>query len=164
MKRLWFNRCILLTALCGPAELLVHAGEASHHHQAVIHSWDTFSFKIEDSKCRVGIASVKLTVSELIHQDGNLIATYAIHVPLSKSNNDTGQIVMPVNISIDEISRNGGVLKGHSYSDKKKEIANTIICKIGSIETKGIALEITTPKRTLNFESQYTVIESSKDS
>jgi hypothetical protein len=163
MIRPFFICCAAIATLIGHS----HASDLPHktaQNHSATHSWDTSSFKIEDSKCRVGIASVKLTVSELVPHDGNLVATYAIHVPLSKSNNDTGQIVLPINISIDELARTGGVLKGHSYSDKKKEVANTIICKIGPPETKGITLEITTPKRTLNFESRYTVIESNDNS
>lgn len=143
---------------------LIGSSYASDQHtqatslRAEANSWESCSFKIEDSKCRIGIASVKLSVSELKSIDGNLVATYAINVPLRKSSNDTGQIVLPINISIEELERNGGVLKGHAYSDKKKEEANSIICEIGPLSTKGIALEITTSKRTLNFESQYTVL------
>ena len=83
-------------------------------------------------------------------------------MPLSKSSNDTGLIVLPINVSIDELGRNGGVLRAHAYSDKKNKVANTIICEVGPLSTKGITLEITTSERTLNFESQYTVIESPK--
>ena len=50
----------------------------------LLRSWDGFSFKIEDSQCRVGIAAVKLSVSELSAQAGNLVASYAIEVPSAK--------------------------------------------------------------------------------
>ena len=162
MKRLIFNWCILLAVLCGPAMLSAYAPEASHPHHT-FSSWDQFSFKIDDSKCRVGIASVKLSVSELKTKDGNLVATYTIQVPLKKSENDTGLIILPINVTVDELSKKGGVLRGKAYSYQKGKAPNTIICEIGPIENKGIQLEIITPKRTLNFKSRYTVIESSNE-
>lgn len=158
MKRLLLNGCILLSVLCGPAELSVHASETRPYHHA-FRSWGQFSFKIDACKCRVGIASVKLSVSELKPKDGNLVATYTIHVPLNKSSNDSGLIVLPINITVDELSKNGGVLVGKAYSDQPGKTPNTITCQIGSIENKGIQLEIITDKRTLNFTSRYTVIE-----
>lgn len=163
MKRLISNGCIFLAVLCGPAMLSAHAPEASHHHHA-FSSWHQFSFKIDDSKCRVGIASVKLSVSELKPKDGNLVATYTIKVPLSKSSNDSGLIVLPIDITVDELGKNGGTLRGKAYSDGDGTTSNTIICEIGPLGNKGIQLEIITDKRTLNFKSHYTVIESSNGS
>ena len=153
-----------LAALCGPAELCVHASETNHQHHHAFSSWDQFSFKINDSKCRVGIASVKLSVSELKPKDGNLVATYTINVPLKKSENDSGLIVLPIDVTVDELHKKGGVLRGKAYSNQKGKNPNTIICEVGSKESKGIALEIITDKRTLNFKSRYTVIEASDES
>jgi hypothetical protein len=163
MKRLILNWCILLAILCGPAKLSTDASEASQHHHA-FSSWDQFSFKIDACKCRVGIASVRLSVSELKPKDGNLVATYTIQVPLSKSSNDSGLIVLPIDVTVDELSKKGGVLRGKAYSDKEDTTPNTIICEIGSIDNKGIQLEIITDKRTLNFKSHYTVIDSGNES
>lgn len=160
MKRLLSSCCILLAVLYGPVQLSGSASEASPHHHA-FSSWHQFSFKIEDSKCRVGIASVKLSVSELKPKDGNLVATYAINVPLSKSSNDSGLIVLPIDVTVDELNKKGGVLRGKAYSDEDGTAPNTIICEVGPSENKGIRLEIITDKRTLNFKSRYTVIESS---
>lgn len=164
MKSLLAIGWMCLAALCGPTEL-VHASNTSHqqHHHA-FSSWDQFSFKIDDSKCRVGIASVQLSVSELKPKDGNLVATYSIHVPLKSSENDTGLIVLPIDVTVDELHEQGGVLRGKAYSDQKGKTPNTIICEIGSKSTKGIALEIITDKRTLNFKSRYTVLEGSNES
>ena len=161
----FFSICTAVTAtVLGHGHASDQAHKAPLTHTAV-NSWEQCSFKIEDSKCRIGIASVKLSVSELTPKDGKLIATYAINVPLSQSNNDTGQIVLPINTSISEIERNGGVFKGHAYSDNKdKKEPSTIICKIGPLSTKDITLEITTSTRTLNFESRYTVITLGTDS
>ncbi len=143
--------------------LSAHAPAASHHHHA-FSSWDQFSFKIDDSKCRVGIASVTLTVSELKPQDGNLVATYTIKVPLSKSSNDSGLIGLPINVTVDELSKKAGVLCGKAYSDKEGTPPNTIICEVGPIGDKGIRLKIITDKRTLNFKSRYTVMQANDES
>ncbi len=91
--------------------LSAHAPAASHHHHA-FSSWEQFSFKSDDSKCRVGIAAGTLTVRELKPQDGNLVATYTDKVPLGKSSNDSGLIVLPINVAVDELSKKGGVLCG----------------------------------------------------
>lgn len=149
--------CVFLALFSGSAELHVHANGLSQQN-LLLNSWNEFAFKIEDSKCRVGIASVKLSVSELKPKDGNLVATYSIIVPLSKSNNDTGLIVLPIDITVDELGKKGGVLRGKAYSNKNGATPNTIICEVRPLENKAILLEIITDTRTLNFESRYTVI------
>jgi len=162
MKRLMFFWCALLALFSPKLKPTVYATEV-HASHAAFNSWHDFSFKIDDSKCRVGIASVKLSVSELKPQDGNLVATYTIHVPLQKSSNDTGQIVLPINVTVDELHEQGGVLIGTAHSNQKGKTPNKIICEVGPHTTKGIALEIITDKRTLNFKSRYTVIESDNE-
>lgn len=122
------------------------------------------SFKIEDSKSYVGIAAVKLSVSELVQEDGQLVGDYSIDVPLSKSNNDTGRIVLPIDIPLDQIGEEGGTLRGKAYSNKDGKKPNLIVCKIGPLSDKDIKLAITTEKRTLNFDSSYVLIDSQKDS
>jgi hypothetical protein len=166
MKRLFFFGCALLALFSSKLKPTARATEAAHIAQtthAAFSSWHDFSFKIDDSKCRVGIASVKLSVSELKPQDGKLVATYRIQVPLKKSENDTGQIVLPINVTVDELHQRGGVLTGTAHSDQKGKTPNKIICKISPHSTKGIALEIITDTRTLNFKSRYTVIEGNNE-
>ena len=158
MKRLIFNGCILLAVLCGPAEPFLHASDTSL--QQPFSSWDQFSFKIDDTKCRIGIASVKLSVSELTPKDGNLVATYTIIVPLKQSENDSGLIVLPIDLTVDQLHEHGGMLRGKAHSLQKGKAPNTIICEIGPNNTKSIQLEIITRKRTLKFQSRYTVIEA----
>ncbi|MFQ3241812.1 MAG: hypothetical protein ACI9A1_000345 [Lentimonas sp.] len=163
MKCLIFFGCAVLAIFSPKLKPTAHASEV-HASDTAFSSWHDFSFKIDDSKCRVGIASVKLSVSELKPQQGNLVATYTIHVPLKKSENDTGQIVLPISVSVDELHNQGGVLVGTAYSNQKGKKPNKIICQIGPNTTKGIALEIITDKRTMNFKSRYTVIESDDES
>ena len=162
MKRLICSGGILLAVLCGLPERPVHASEKSLQH--AFSSWDQLSFKIDDTKCRIGIASVKLSVSELTPQDGNLVATYTIIVPLKQSENDQGLIVLPIDLTVDQLHEHGGVLHGKAHSLQKGKAPNTIICEIGPNHTKSIQLEIITDKRTLKFKSRYTVIESNDQS
>ena len=162
MKRLIYSGGILLAVLCGLPERPVHASDTSLQH--AFSSWDQLSFKIDDTKCRIGIASVKLSVSELTPQDGNLVATYTINVPLKQSENDQGLIVLPIDLTVDQLHKHGGVLRGKAHSHQKGKAPNTIICEIGPNNTKSIELEIITRKRTLNFKSRYTVIESNDES
>lgn len=120
----------------------------------------TVAIKIDDSRCFVGVAAVKLIVSELKPTDGNLVATYAIEVPLRKSSNDAGIIVLPIDdLSIAELSTSGGVLIGTACSDKKGATPNKVICQVLPQENKGILLEITTDTRVLNFVSRFKVID-----
>ncbi|MGB0257208.1 MAG: hypothetical protein ACPGES_01035 [Coraliomargarita sp.] len=121
------------------------------------------AFKIEDSKSYVGIAAVKLSVSKLVQEDGQLVGDYSINVPLSKSNNDTGRIVLPIDIPLHEIGEEGGTLRGKAYSNKEGKKPNLIVCKIGPLTDKDIKLAITTEKRTLNFDSSYVLIDNQKD-
>ena len=113
-------------------------------------SLEDLAVKIEDSQCFVGIAAVKLVVSELKIMDGKLVATYSIAVPLRKSNNDTGLIVLPINTTIDVLSTSGGVLEGTARSDKSGSTPNKVICQVLPRENQGILLEITTDTHVLN--------------
>ena len=90
---------------------MAHGSEVTHA-SSLLSSWDAFSFKIENTQCRVGIASVKLSVSELRPKGGNLVATYSIDVPLSKSSNDTGLIVLPIELTVDQLGTQGESLEG----------------------------------------------------
>lgn len=156
--------CTLLAILCVLLPCSMAHGSEVTHASSLLSSWDAFSFKIENTQCRVGIASVKLSVSELRPKGGNLVATYSIDVPLSKSSNDTGLIVLPIELTVDQLGTQGGTLTGFAYSSKEGATPNTIICEIRPHEDQGIRLAIITKKRTLKFKSRYTVIETATDS
>lgn len=121
-------------------------------------SWNGSVFRIEDAKSRVSIASIKLSVSDLKPESGNLIGEYTIEVPLMKSKNDKGKIVLPLDSSMDELGANGGVLRGQAISYKKGTTPNAIVCEIIPNKDQKILLEITTDDRTLKFSSRYSII------
>ncbi|WP_269524087.1 hypothetical protein [Coraliomargarita parva] len=126
--------------------------------------WDELAFNIEDSKSRVGIAPIYLSVSRLTPESGNLVGTYSIEVPIMNSKNDFGKIVLPLDVTVAELGKNGGVLRGNAYSEKKDKPPNKIVCRILPHNNQQILLAITTADRTLNFESRYTIIKLAKDS
>lgn len=129
-----------------------------------IASWDGAVFRIEDAKSRVSIASVKLSVSDLKPEDGNLVGEYTIEVPLFNSKNDHGTIILPLDISMENLGVKGGTLRGKAISHKDSQTANRIVCRIFPGDEQFIELDITTDNRTIQFESRYTILEQMKDS
>ncbi|MGZ0656893.1 hypothetical protein ACWPKS_14900 [Coraliomargarita sp. W4R72] len=129
-----------------------------------IESWNGAVFRIEDTKSRVSIASVKLSVSDLKPEGSNLVGEYTIQIPLMSSKNDHGKIVLPLNFSMDELGANGGVLRGQAISYKEGTTPNAIVCEIIPNKDQKILLEITTDDRTIAFKSRYSIVMTKKDS
>ena len=125
-------------------------------------AWSTVSFRIEDSRAFVGVAPVYLTVSELQSEDGKLVGTYTIEVPLMTSKNDHGKIVLPLNITVAELGGKGGTLRGKAISKKYDATVNLIVCEVLPKKDKAIHLAITTDDRTIKFKSRYTMIEAAE--
>jgi hypothetical protein len=125
-------------------------------------TWDGSVFRIEDAKSRVSIASILLSVSDLKPKEGNLVGEYTIEVPLMKSKNDKGIIVLPLDITMKELGANGGTLRGEAISYKEGTTPNLIVCQVIPAKDQKILLEITTDDRTLEFKSRYTIVEISK--
>lgn len=147
--------CTLLAISLDLTAPAVRATEINHTQDLV--EWDNLVFEIEDTKCRVGIASVKLSVSALVPENGNLVGEYTIIVPLQKSSNDKGRIVLPLDSNVNDLGNKGGVLRGKAISYKEGKTPNNIICEVLPLKNKTILLEITTDNRTLEFKSSYTV-------
>lgn len=126
-------------------------------------SWDGTVFRIEDAKSRVSLAAVKLSVSDLKPEGGNLVGEYTIRVPLMESKNDQGKIILPLNISMDDIGIVGATLRGRAVSYNDSEKTNTIVCRIFPGEKQTIELDITTQDRTIQFESRYMIVEQPTD-
>lgn len=126
-------------------------------------AWNHLTFRIEDARSFVGIASVYLTVSELKPEDGFLVGTYRIRVPLRASSNDHGKIMLPFDASVGDLGEQGGVLRGKAHSAASEGVINAIVCEILPAEDQTIKLAITTSKRTINFTSRYSVIDARKN-
>ena len=155
--------CTLIAICLGLTTPYLRASEINNVQDLA--QWDNLVFEIEDTKCRVGIASVKLSVTTLKPENGNLVGEYTIIVPLSKSSNDKGRIVLPLNdTTVGDLGTNGGVLNGKAISYKEGKTPNDIVCEVLPLKNKTILLAITTDSRTLKFESSYTVSKSKTDS
>jgi len=155
--RLTFYICLALL-LFGQAPIF-----AKQSAPAVDPAWEGMAIRIEDSRAFVGIAPVYLSVSKLKPEGGNLVGTYSIKVPLKTSKNDRGKIVLPLDSKVSVLGSKGGVLKGKAHSHTEEGTINDIICVILPEKDQAIKLAITTKKRTISFNSRYTVIESSQD-
>lgn len=143
--------------------LLLGALNASEPVSTTDPDWEPLSFRIEDSRAFVGIAPVYLSVSELKPEEGFLVGTYEINVPLKRSKNDHGKIMLPLDLEVKKLGAEGGVLRGEAHSEKKKDLVNQIVCEIIPEKDQAIRLAITTEHRTLEFKSRYTVIDSDAD-
>jgi|GEM_PF-637746 len=142
----------------------------SHHHLGAEKvnyesnndpTWEELVFQIEDSKSRVGIASVNLSVGALTHENGNLTGEYTIDVPLMQSKNDKGRIVLPLlDNTVSQLGEEGGILRGRAISEIEGNEPSLIVCKIIPKKDQAIVLAITTSKRTLNFQSRYKISSS----
>ncbi|ADE55024.1 hypothetical protein [Coraliomargarita akajimensis] len=155
MKRFTLQILCLLVAVLATAPMPLQASEA----EMVARNADKLAFRIENAKAYVGIAAVKLSVSTLKQVNGQLIGNYTIVVPLSKKSNDQGRIVLELDQDLNTIGEQGGTLKGLAYSSKEDTQPNLVVCKIGPLSNKAIDLSITTEKRTICFDSSYTLIE-----
>jgi hypothetical protein len=148
---------------CGISFQPLQATEKLPNQPTLLSTWENLVFQIEDAKCRVGIASVKLSVSELKPEGGYLVGEYSIVIPLMKSKNDRGRILLPLDSTVGELGENGGVLRGQAISYKEGKTPNRIVCEILPQKDQTILLAITTEDRTINFESRYSVAESTRN-
>jgi hypothetical protein len=120
-------------------------------------------FRIDDSKSRVSIASVQLSVGDLTAVDGQLVGDYNIQVPLMQSKNDHGRIVLPLHMSLAELGKKGGTLTGQSISHKANTTPNKIVCQVIPQKDQAIRLAITTDNRTIQFTSRYQIVPAKVD-
>lgn len=139
--------------------LLTMAGSLVSSATETSESWGDSVFRINDAKTRVSIASVKLSISDLKREEGNLVGEYTIVVPLMTSKNDKGKIVLPLDRDMHAIGAEGGVLEGQAISYKAGTTPNLIVCRILPKEGQKILLDITTDDRTLQFKSRYSIVE-----
>ena len=117
-----------------------------------------FRIEVEPCKTRVMIASVYLTIGDLTIEDGHLVGSYAIQVPLKTEKNETGTILLPLPTNPDQAFGEGGRLQGEGQSHIRPEDQRLITCVFFPDETQ-MAGEVTRTieleERTLEFSSRY---------
>ena len=117
-----------------------------------------FGIQIEESRSWVGLAMVKLKVSTLTAEDGKLVGTYKIQIPLSSKNNDFGEITLELPENFLSLDSEGGKLVGFATSSKEGEPPCRIVCDVFPGDDREIHLAITTSERTIKFKSNYEVV------
>lgn len=113
------------------------------------------SVRLEPSKTWVSLAPVYLDLGELELRGEELVGEFRVRVPLLPSHNDEGTVTLRPGASIDEIARNGGAFEGTALSRLTGD-TRTVRCEARPDGTVRIA--ISTPQRTLRFESRYTIV------
>ncbi len=123
---------------------------------------DRLVVQVADTATYVSIAKINLSVGAMSVEEGDLVGTYSIDVPLQKSKSEDGQITLPLRQPLATYLRDGGTLSGKGLSTKVIEDNQRKIkarfsdydpqSKIGKIH-----LTIETSLRTMEFDSTYTV-------
>lgn len=117
---------------------------------------------VADSSTYVKIARVDLAVGAMSVDDGQLVGTYSIDVPLRTSKSEKGRITLPMDRALAIYLRNGGTLSGEGLSDKdledrKRRIEARFSPFDAETKTGRIHLTIETSLRVLEFDSTYTL-------
>lgn len=120
--------------------------------------------RVEDTRTRVGLALVRLKISELVIKDSRVTGEYEIRVPLRKSKNDDGLINLGFQHDVAATLAAGGTLKGEGISAIfKDDPPRTITCKISpdpaTTESGAILLTIETSDRKIEFRSRYRIVK-----
>lgn len=121
---------------------------------------------VNDASTWVSIAKVYLSIGSLYldAKENALLGRYEIDVPVKRSKSEGGNIRIAFETSCEEVFSKGGTLVGRGTSDLPNQPLRSIVCKVQpATEENGrlvgkIALKVTMGKRTLDFESTYTIL------
>ncbi len=151
--------------LCFAATMPPTHAETSQSAEATSQNQKAAHWVIEDTHSYVGFARVNLSIGELFIEEDKLVGTYQIRIPFNRSKNDQGRIELKLreDTSPELLNAHGGRLTGKAISDDADRPLNTIECNINT-EEKTIFLTITTPDRSIDFESTYAFFEASSAS
>jgi len=139
---------LVLSGFCG--QLMLHAEEGAT------------SVAVADTSTFVNIAKVYLSVGSMTVDDGQLVGSYSIDVPLRKSKSEKGSIKLALKKDIGSYLSEGGTISGEGQSDKKiednKRRIDARFSPFDPAKNSGrIELTIETSQRVLKFESTYTL-------
>lgn len=121
---------------------------------------------VADTSTSVNIAKVYLSVGAMSVDDGQLVGTYSINVPLRQSKSEKGLITLPMEKELVAYLRHGGTLSGEGLSkennpDGKRRIDARFSAFDSETKTGRIHLTIETSQRVLEFDSTYTLTGAS---
>ena len=106
---------------------------------------------IDPSSTRVGMARVRLDVTETTLRGTELHGRYRIRVPLFPFKNDAGTIRLHSESLIDPGNDTHGTLVGTAHSDSGA--AREVICTLGS--DNSIDIKITMDTSIVTFKTKY---------
>ena len=118
-----------------------------------------FEITVANCQTRVLFAAVHLVINPLRVEDGYLVGSYAITVPLKSSKDETGDIRLPLHANVSpDVLITGGTLSGRGKSHRNPDHKRLITCEFQP-DASGMAgevkLSIELEDRTLEFTSTY---------
>jgi hypothetical protein len=124
-----------------------------------------FYIRVADTGSRILIAQVHLRIGDLVLASGNeraLTGSYEIEVPMRSSKNETGGLMLPLEVDLIEYFENGGVLRGRGLSYTRPGAKRLISCEVtpdaDSPRRGRLLLEIETEQRVMEFITTYEVV------
>ncbi len=149
---------------CATVSLLILFGQlaAASGSENGVEAIERVRIDVEDTRTRIGIASVRLKISELKIEEGRVVGQYELRIPLLQSKDDDGMIDLGFQQDLSTTFTTGGKLKGKGISITFKEDApRTITCVIfpdfATTESGRIHLTIETSDRKIEFKSRYSI-------
>jgi hypothetical protein len=120
---------------------------------------ESVNVDVSDSTTYVNLAKVNLSVGTMSFDDGKLLGTYSIQVPMLKSKSETGRIVLSLLQGVDVYARDGGSISGEgivegNQGERRKIDVHFSPCDSETKEGR-IDLKIDTGARILEFKSTY---------
>lgn len=109
--------------------------------------------------------SVELAVSNFVLHAQEATGNYEIKVAGAPWKNDRGRIHFNIQMPIEELKREGGVIEGVCFSATKSDSSYAVICRIEPQQRDpvggDILFKVKTSKRELTFDSEYVIVGAS---
>jgi hypothetical protein len=103
------------------------------------------------SQTHVGLAKVKLLVSDLAFEDDGMVGTYEIRIPLAPWRNDRGEVRFALNEPLEQVLASGGTVNGSGLSLENGRV-HPITCRFTADGT--VEITVRTHERTLAFKTR----------
>ncbi len=107
---------------------------------------------MEPTRTRVGIAKVKLDVSQLDIVDDRITGDYRIEVPLAPMLNDRGTIDLALEERAERLLTDGGTVTGTGTSAEDGRI-HPVVCTF--FDDGEVTITIQTDRRKLSFHTRF---------
>ncbi len=116
------------------------------------HAATVAALRMEPTRTRVGIAKVKLEVSELDIVDDRITGDYRIEVPLAPMLNDRGIIELALEERAERLLTEGGTVTGTGTSAEDGR-SHPVVCTFSGDGEVNITIQ--TDRRKLSFHTRF---------